>query len=304
MFRLRNSVLFLCWTLLSVHGLVLGRLLSPPPALLKISSTRLCILAYEESICRFPGDSSVKSFLLLLSLVFIVSPHALVLQVSKGLWANSPTAQRYFSVVPVGSPWTQKTELHPFNSGREQSCLWDPPSCLVVWKHFWLTKLGHLFISLLSELVILLCQLSNSWQLLFHDILPRFLIVWDEKFNLVPVTLPFALEQAQFLRAVYSKPAFPHIPGFEVCLQCHLCLFWSLLHLHFLCLLFIWIWGFPPLYSVLTHLLDSLFQSVSAEGATDLLRDLDLPLTQRCSLLFVVHGNEVITHSKMFAVIW
>lgn len=43
--------------------------------------------------------------------------------------------------------------------------------------------------------------------------------------------------------------------------------------------------GFPPLYSVLTHLLDSLFQSVSAEGSTDLLRDLDLSLTQRCSLL-------------------
>lgn len=70
-FLLRNSVLSLCWILLSAHGLVLGRLLSPPPALLKISSTRLCILADEgSSICRFPGDSSVKSFLLLLSLVF------------------------------------------------------------------------------------------------------------------------------------------------------------------------------------------------------------------------------------------
>lgn len=43
--------------------------------------------------------------------------------------------------------------------------------------------------------------------------------------------------------------------------------------------------GVSPLYSVLTHLLDSLFQSVSAEGSTDLLRDLDLSLTQRCSLL-------------------
>lgn len=117
MFLLRNSVLFLCWTLLSVHGLVLGRLLSPPPALLKISSTRLCILAYEGSICRFPGDSSVKSFLLLLSLVFIVSPHALVLQVSKGLWANSPTAQRYFSVVPVG---LRKQSFTPLIQGESK----------------------------------------------------------------------------------------------------------------------------------------------------------------------------------------
>lgn len=155
----------------------------------------------------------------------------------------------------------------------------------MVWKHFWLTKLGHLFISLLSELIILLCQLSNFWQRLFHDILPSFLIACDEKLSLVPVTASFCLG-AQLLRAVYSKAAFPHIPGLEIGLQCHLWLLWSWLHLCSLCLFEFGSPHSPPRPdSDLTRLLDSLFLNISVEGFTDLLRDLDLPLTQQSCLL-------------------
>lgn len=89
-------------------------------------------------------------------------------------WKHKDTFLFSVLLLQLYPPRAQQAALHPFNSGRERSCLWDPPSCLVVWKHFWLAKLGRLFISLPSSLIILLCQLSSFWQLLFHDILPSF----------------------------------------------------------------------------------------------------------------------------------
>lgn len=113
----------------------------------------------------------------------------------------SGSTQILFCLVFCCSPWVllglSKQSPSPFfNSWGRAQFSWVPSFLfcgletlldLLIW-------VTCLFL-ISPELIVLLRQLSSSWQLFFHDILPSFfLIVWDEELNLVPVILPFALE--------------------------------------------------------------------------------------------------------------